>query len=88
MVEFFPQNTTMPGLTPAEKAAKAAQDLIKAIKSPGPATPFNVGQGQLETIDKLAAIFKQAATPKDTDTAPRVVPRQAPRVAPSLVLRA
>ena len=36
VVELFPQHLVMPGLSTTEQAIKAAKELIKVLKNPGP----------------------------------------------------
>eukprot|EP00957_Ditylum_brightwellii_P176536 13445027-Ditylum_brightwellii.AAC.1 len=54
----------MPKTSSADAAARAALDLIEAIKHPYPATTFpNIGNVQMAVLQKLSEIFHQALQP-------------------------
>jgi hypothetical protein len=60
-VEFFPATVPMPGLSSADAATQAIQDLIQALKYPHPVTPFaTLGNAQHGAIKQLAQIFADA----------------------------
>lgn len=72
-VEFFPQHSTMPKLSSADAAMQAAQDLIRALEQPHPATPFDIGDEQILALRQLADIFASATAPsKRCPEPPRV----------------
>eukprot|EP00957_Ditylum_brightwellii_P043888 3328407-Ditylum_brightwellii.AAC.1 len=54
----------MPQLSSSNVAAHAALDLIEAINSPQPATPFpHIGNKQMATLREFTAIFHSALVP-------------------------
>jgi len=80
-VEFFPTHTTMPAQSSANAAMQAAKDLIHALQHPYLATPFDVGDKQLQALKQLATIFEQALQQPlipDKPAAPRVEPLSPP----------
>jgi hypothetical protein len=67
-VEFFPQHIKIPTLSSADAAMQAASDLIYVLEHPMPATPFDIGNVQVQAIQQLANIFQHATKPKKTTT--------------------
>ena len=73
-VEFFPTQFTMPRLSSADAAMRAANDLIAALRNPHPSAPFpHLGDQRLDALAQLAKIFRDAL-PRvpEKDTLPRV----------------
>jgi hypothetical protein len=71
----------MPAQSTADAAMQIAKDLIHALKHPQVATPFNIGDKQLQALMQLATIFEQAIPQMlipDKPTAPRVEPLSLP----------
>lgn len=61
-VSFFPSKTNMPALSSADRAIRAANELIHALKTPHPATPLApLGTEQLQALEQLSEIFRTAA---------------------------
>jgi hypothetical protein len=80
-VEFFSTNITKPGLTSAEIAIQAAQQLSKALSQPMPKTPFaNIGQEQLDAIRQLSTIFQAVNNSNTTKPTHAFPPSQTPTV--------
>ena len=53
----------MPFRSSAENATVAATELINALQNPTPAAPFaHIGDKQMEALQQLATIFKQATS--------------------------
>jgi hypothetical protein len=69
-VEFFPTHVTMPRLSSADAATRAAQDLIHALRHPAPASPFQVTEDRLASLKQLAEIFD--ISQRNAPAAPRV----------------
>ena len=76
-VEFFPHNSKMPFRSSAENATVAATELINALQNPTPAAPFaHIGDKQIEALQQLATIFKQATSrPLPVHEHPVLAPR-------------
>ena len=52
-VEFFPENTTMPGISSAYSSTHAAIDLISSMKYPVPADPLvPLGTKNIDALKK------------------------------------
>lgn len=60
-VEFFPNNYNMPKFSSTDAIIKASRDMVKALREPHPATPFNnFGDKQFAALESLAEIFDTA----------------------------
>ena len=69
-VSFFPSKTTMPALSSADRATRAASELTHALLNPHPASPLApIGTEQLQALEQLSSIFRTAA-PRVKDTHP------------------
>jgi hypothetical protein len=61
-VTFFPVRVTMPALSAADRAVRAANELIHALRNPHPASPLTpIGTEQLQGLEQLSEIFNTAA---------------------------
>ena len=61
-VEFSPQNTPLPYNYSSENVIIAAHKLDHALQNPAPQAPFsNIGDSQMEVIEKLSDIFSKVA---------------------------
>jgi hypothetical protein len=92
-VEFFPQQTPVPFISPTDIAQQAAKDIINVLRNQKPSTPFaHVGYNQKVALQQLADIFQPYATTPPanpvtlprvpiptTDSLPRVVPPTPPQ---------
>lgn len=77
-VEFLPTQVTMPHNSSADMAARAALDLINALRNPTPAAPTAPLQiQQHQALAQLATIFASALAP-----APSAPPRVPPATRP------
>ena len=89
-VEFFPQQTPVPYLSPTDVAIKATRELIQVLKNPIPSTPFaHITHNRHQTIQTIADIFQKhlshssqgsprVAIPTQPDTSPRVTKHRYP----------
>jgi hypothetical protein len=75
-VEFFPQQTPVPFVSPTDVAQQAGKDIISVLRHPKPSTPFahHVGYDQKVALQQLADIFQPYATKPTANpvTLPRV----------------
>lgn len=63
----------MPATSSLDKALQAAEDLITALNTPAPASPFlNFGHEQKNALQQLAALFKVSLQAPPTSSLPRV----------------
>ena len=49
-IAFFPELMKMPNYSTRDMAIQAAADLVKAMQTPRPESPFQVGDAQLKAI--------------------------------------
>jgi hypothetical protein len=87
--EFFPHHCKMPTISPADTVAHAAQDLVRALTTTTPATPFPpLPKEHLAALRQLATIFRTATSDSPhaepslpvTPAPPRVDSPSPPRV--------
>ena len=56
-IAFFPASIKIPNYSTRDMAIHAAADLAKALQTPKPKSPFQVGDTQLQSIRELSQIF-------------------------------
>ena len=66
VLELFPENTTMPGISSANSAIYGVTDLISALRNLAPAALCSpLGTEKLNTLGKLAEVFQCQITSKN-----------------------
>ena len=60
----------MPNYSTIAMAIHAAADISKALQTPSPESPFQVGDAQLKSIRELAQIFYTETKIPNSDTLP------------------
>ena len=69
-IKLYPAYCKMPTMSTAELAINAAQQLTDALSNPSPATPYQVGNEEIQQLKQLSEIFtkslpKENNAPKD-----------------------
>eukprot|EP00978_Attheya_sp_CCMP212_P006539 scaffold15131_cov65-Attheya_sp.AAC.1 len=76
---WLPRHVTMPGASPADAAAAAARDLIKALLNPAPVSPLApLADSQRQALFQLADIFASATHPDYLEAPTAPTPRPSP----------
>ena len=63
---LYPTHAIMPVMTPVQTLQQATERLITALRIPHPLVPLTVTQRHLSALEKLADIFHDMATPRQT----------------------
>ena len=69
-IAFFPEFMKMPNYSTRDIAIHDAADLAKALQTPRPESPFQVGDSQLKAIRELSQIFDAETKIPNRDTLP------------------
>lgn len=76
-VTFFPSKTRMPALSSTDRAIRAANELVHALRNPHPASPLvPIGTEELQALEQLSEIFGNAVPRVDTGTGDKPALRQ------------